>query len=397
MYLFHFEAILRAIINAFDDVDEEVKENWALPYWNYEPAASRKLPPAFGEPLLPDDSPNPLYDDSRYSDVNEGKRGLTDEEVSSAGWLNEGFFSTKVSAASFGGSEGGWNHWDEVAGATPGELEKTPHGDVHMFLGGDMTSFEAAGNDPVFWLHHANIDRLWEVWRGVRRQGGAGAADPVASGWLNEPFKFRDANNDEKTMTPAGVLDAAAQLGYEYDDVSPPTAPKPPTTRGRIVGKVEPGDPPELIPERIGVSSEDVVLAGNDATVGFALRQPEGLVSRAGREGPARVLLNVEHIRSSGVPKATYRVFIDPADGTTSDEYYVGTLPFFGLQESSRDDADHELRYSFDVTEIVDALRDQDKWDANRVQVTFRPVSQAAAAEGSGADVVIGSVSISYQ
>ena len=27
-----------------------------------------------------------------------------------------------------------------------------------------MGAFETAGLDPLFWLHHANIDRLWEVW-----------------------------------------------------------------------------------------------------------------------------------------------------------------------------------------------------------------------------------------
>ena len=27
-----------------------------------------------------------------------------------------------------------------------------------------MGSFYTAGLDPLFWLHHANIDRLWEVW-----------------------------------------------------------------------------------------------------------------------------------------------------------------------------------------------------------------------------------------
>jgi tyrosinase len=160
-----------------------------------------------------------------------------------------------------------------------------------------------------------------------------------------------------------------------------------------------PGDPPEFIPERIGVTSEGVVLSGGSETVGFVLTQPNAVRSRAGRTEPARVLLNVEHIRSRSVPKTSYGVYIDPADGTSNDEYFVGSIPFFGLRESSQDDAEHELRYTFDVTEIVNALRDQDKWDANRVQITFRPLNQPAleAAEGFGAEVEIGSVSIAYQ
>ena len=27
-----------------------------------------------------------------------------------------------------------------------------------------MASFFTAGLDPVFWMHHANIDRLWETY-----------------------------------------------------------------------------------------------------------------------------------------------------------------------------------------------------------------------------------------
>lgn len=400
MYLFRFEAIVRVIIHGLDGVDEDVKQSWALPYWNYAPTASRMLPPAFREKLLPDGTKNPLRDEAREDHVNDGTVGLADEQVSSDGWLNEGFFSSAVSATSFGGSEGGWNHLHEVAGALPGALEITPHGDVHIYVGKDMASFETAGNDAVFWLHHANIDRLWEVWRGVRRQGGAGMPEPAELAWRNEPFKFRDFADNVAPMTPADVLDTESQLGYVYDDVSPPVTPRPPTRRGRIVKQEKPpGDPPEFIPERMGVTSESVVLSGGSETVGFALTQPGAVRSRAGRTEPARVLLNVEHIRSTSVPKTSYGVYIDPADGASDDEYFVGSIPFFGLREASQDDAEHELRYSFDVTEIVNALRDQDKWDANRVQITFRPLNQPAlaATEGFGAEVEIGSVSIAYQ
>jgi hypothetical protein len=33
---------------------------------------------------------------------------------------------------------------------------------VHRWVNGNMVSM-ASPNDPVFWLHHANIDRLWGV------------------------------------------------------------------------------------------------------------------------------------------------------------------------------------------------------------------------------------------
>src|SRR5262249_56153548 len=53
-----------------------------------------------------------------------------------------------------------------------GILESQPHDNVHGAMGG------AAGNafmvsflspvDPIFFLHHGNLDRLWDVW--TRRQ-----------------------------------------------------------------------------------------------------------------------------------------------------------------------------------------------------------------------------------
>ncbi|KAE9379517.1 Di-copper centre-containing protein, partial [Stipitochalara longipes BDJ] len=38
------------------------------------------------------------------------------------------------------------------------------HASVHMGLGGDMEGFSAP-NDPIFFLHHAQVDRLWWLWQ----------------------------------------------------------------------------------------------------------------------------------------------------------------------------------------------------------------------------------------
>ncbi|MFJ8719354.1 tyrosinase family protein [Streptomyces violaceus] len=37
------------------------------------------------------------------------------------------------------------------------------HNQVHRWIGGDMAP-ASSPNDPVFFLHHANVDRLWESW-----------------------------------------------------------------------------------------------------------------------------------------------------------------------------------------------------------------------------------------
>lgn len=76
------------------------------------------------------------------------------------------------------------------------------HGSVHNAIGGDMATSHSPA-DPVFWLHHANVDRLWAKWQ----------RSPKGS----------DPPNVSETLQPkpllgvkvASVLDVA-KLGYRY-------------------------------------------------------------------------------------------------------------------------------------------------------------------------------------
>ena len=63
---------------------------------------------------------------------------------------------------------------------------------------GLMTDPNTAALDPIFWLHHANIDRLWEVWN------IGGGAKPDHQRWLDRSFPLRDAGR------PYGADAAAA-------------------------------------------------------------------------------------------------------------------------------------------------------------------------------------------
>jgi tyrosinase len=45
------------------------------------------------------------------------------------------------------------------------------HGGIHVAVGGDingtMTNLPVAGFDPIFYLHHANVDRLIAMWQAL--------------------------------------------------------------------------------------------------------------------------------------------------------------------------------------------------------------------------------------
>ena len=56
------------------------------------------------------------------------------------------------------------------------ELLKSIHNSGHNWVSGSMGSILNAPCDPVFWMHHAEIDRLWWVWQ----QAHAGQNPPLA-------------------------------------------------------------------------------------------------------------------------------------------------------------------------------------------------------------------------
>lgn len=41
------------------------------------------------------------------------------------------------------------------------------HGEVHNWVGGNMANPKKSPNDPIFFLHHAFIDKVWADWQGT--------------------------------------------------------------------------------------------------------------------------------------------------------------------------------------------------------------------------------------
>jgi tyrosinase len=76
------------------------------------------------------------------------------------------------------------------------------HNGVHTWFNGSMAIIPLAAYDPIFWAHHAMVDRLWYLWQ--LRNPGAGVPDGI----LNQAL-------EGFPLTVAQVLDINA-LGYEY-------------------------------------------------------------------------------------------------------------------------------------------------------------------------------------
>ena len=96
-----------------------------------------------------------------------------------------------------------------------GPLEGNPHNTVHGFVGGIMSSFQSP-RDPVFWMHHNMIERVWWEWNVVR-----GHANTNDAAWNNFSLAgmFVDGNGTAVSPT-VGSLNLAPLLSYQFDTSS---------------------------------------------------------------------------------------------------------------------------------------------------------------------------------
>jgi tyrosinase len=277
----------------------------------------------------------------------------------------------------------------------------TPHGDIHMAVGGArvggwMTSFDTAALDPIFWLHHANIDRLWEVW--LKRDPTF--VNPPDADWLRAKgavFKFHDANGNTVSLMPRQVVDiTAALLDYQYEDSSDPlTVPHTDATSALPPAMSTPGQPAEMVGAVTGVD-----LAATPTTAELPISTPQGPASvPLAVESAPRAYLNLENVTGEG-PLTSFAVYLNIPEGSKDPHQhqalFAGTLPMFGVKEAMRPDTEHGgsgITYVLDVTDIVDHLKKIGSWDPSKLHVTFAPV----AAPAPDARARVGRISLYYQ
>jgi tyrosinase len=222
-YLLTFEDILRAWITAQPDGPQD----WALPYWNYSAPVSAAnpnplaIPDAFTAQLLPDGTPNPLLVPARFGAAVADQDAVLSNTLSHQTFIGE----QEGTNSGFGGPQTPFSH----AGEDGGWLEDQPHNPVHVDVGGQdqngngglMTDPRSAAADPIFWVHHANIDRLWEVWL-RRNTADANPTDPAwLSGPTDQPFRLYDATGADRPSNPQDVIGLIGTT-YTYDDLSDP-------------------------------------------------------------------------------------------------------------------------------------------------------------------------------
>ncbi|GKB36204.1 putative domain, di-copper centre, polyphenol oxidase [Tanacetum coccineum] len=232
-YLYFYERILRKYSG--DD-------DFALPYWNWDNPEGMTIPQIFVEEK--DEDPlfgnkNPLYDEYRNElhyppkvvDLffNEGKaKNELDRERQIACNLSMVYKDLKSNATDcksfFGGTyTAGPPGQDTTDKPSVGSVEGNSHTAVHVWVGKprstsftngeDMGNFYSAGYDPLFYVHHTNVDRMWKLWKD---SGIPGHSEPTADDWLNASYVFYDENENLVRVCNKDSVNIQ-DLKYDFD------------------------------------------------------------------------------------------------------------------------------------------------------------------------------------
>ena len=341
-YVLDFEQICR---------DLSGNPNFALPYWNW--TQNNSIPGPFRQGTLLDTTRTANTVPARFvrQQVIDNVLRQTDFEL---------FASTRPF-----GQNNTDQRWQRAEGAAS-LLERTPHDQVHVWIGGNMRTFMSP-LDPIFWLHHCNIDRLWAEWNAPPR------SHPNTSSGLWRNFTLRPFN------TLVGDLQSVTQLGYTYDTLAQPQL--------AVVSEL----PPLLERARDRFELMEPRAASLEQAVSFEVQTPQSAIPLAAEavsredvaeDGAPKVLAFVRGVEPPQDQQVTVNVFLNcpylSAETPVSDPHYVGSFTFFGVHEhdAEGDHGDHDMKksFAFDLTETVDRLRALEPDLESQLTVQLMPV-----------------------
>jgi tyrosinase len=242
-----------------------------------------------------------------------------------------------------------------------GVLESQPHNLVHNEVGGLLTGPPDRQGfmrdflspvDPIFFMHHSNIDRLWDVWTRKQLQRKYPIAPTSTSDldvWKNEPFLFF-VGPDGKSVPQqtAGDYVSTDLFAYDYEPgsgeiVVPPTPPQ-------FVAAAQSTMSATLLPQR------QSALNQASAEVKVPVTLPQDVRAKDGARIIARITVDLPddsrnlrlHVLLNTPPDAHNVSFTDPG--------YAGTFEPFGGHHQVKGQNARTVTFSIGLTSSIERL-----------------------------------------
>jgi tyrosinase len=329
MYVYFFERIVRKISG---------NAQFTLPYWDYTSRANHGvITPEFRQGSLLVNNRNPGVNTGQP--IDKGQRyQLNLDALKETGYQQNG---PKMGFCA--------------------DLDGFLHGSVHVFTGTrtNMGAVPYAAQDPVFWAHHCNIDRIWTSWN---KNGGNNPTND--SSFMNGQFVFADENGTRVVAKVPDFLQIDA-LGYTYDALEPAPAgfrPDPLTTRTTLTTEITTPAAPAI------ATSASLTLTGTRTNVTLRAQDANKPIRTAIQSvaSEKRLYLVAKDLSAPVGPGVVYDVFLnlpDSVSGTQANSNYVGSINFFGAGHGEHAGNSGRRFLSLDVTQRGKSLTAQGKPD----------------------------------
>jgi Common central domain of tyrosinase len=345
LFIYYLEDIVRA---------KSGKADFALPYWNYVDQNDALMPAVFAN------KKSHLYEKSRCTVLNQGKP-IESMEYGPHSVLDitDLMKSTRYS----------------VFNST---IDNAPHGAMHNYIGGGtdeetlfnpiyqatlqppnyggvMAQVPSAAFDPIFWVHHAEIDYIWQQWMNSPKGQKPNLAQlkkaPI-------PYNFFDRNGKPVTLTVDQAYTMAFSLPVTYDTMKVASLVE---AKQLMSDKVE-----ETVtePTEIAHSATPQVVKGKETTLSMKMDMKAGVNDLVAPESNRRLILHLV-VSFAKEPKGSYHVYLvnDADKASPSAPTFIGHMTFFGAAHHAHHAAanaepghDHKMtkNFQFDVSEQID-------------------------------------------